>query len=371
MNAVTFLVKPASGLCDMRCRYCFYEDVTENRAVKSRGMMSRDTARVLIEKGLAYAGPGGTAHFLFQGGEPTLAGLDFYRDFVTMAENACPAGTHVSYAIQTNGLSVDKNWAAFFKAHDFLVGLSLDGTRTLPDRHRRDAAGNGTWDRAVKALGLLDEAGTETNLLAVVTGPMAAAPSQVWKSLTALGDHPLQFIPCLDPLEAERGGESWSLTPEAYGKFLKGLFDCWYQDLTRGRYVSVRLFDDLLRLLAGMPPSSCAAAGVCGGYLAAEADGGLYPCDFYVLDEYYLGNIHDVSPADALASPVMAAFLSEGAKRPAGCDTCRYYPLCRGGCRRDRFAGPAGPENYWCPSMKALLDHALPRLQAAARMLFR
>ena len=370
MGSVTFLVKPASGLCNMRCRYCFYEDVSDSRQVKDLGLMDRDTAETLIRSGYAYTGPAGSVHFLFQGGEPTLAGLGFFRDFVAMARDLRPAGADLSFSIQTNALALDRAWTGFFRENGFLVGLSLDGTRTLHDRFRRDAAGSGTWDRTLRALRLLEDDGVETNLLCVVTGDTAKVPGQVWQSLRKLGDHPLQFIPCLDPLEAPRGGMAWSLTPEAYGDFLKGLFDCWYRDLTAGTYVSVRLFDDLLRLLAGMVPGSCASAGRCGGYLAVEADGSLYPCDFYVLDRWRIGNIREMAVADALRSPVMGQFLAEGARRPAACGACPYMPLCRGGCRRDFVDGPGGRSNYFCPAMKAFFPHILPRLQAAAQALF-
>lgn len=371
MGDVTFLVKPASGLCDMRCRYCFYEDVSASRAQKSLGLMDGETADALIRAGLSHAGPGGHVHFLFQGGEPTLAGLDFFRSFVRTAREQCPAGAEVSFAIQTNGQSLDRDWTRFFQKNGFLTGLSLDGTKTLHDRYRRDANGNGTWDRTVRVLALLTEAGAETNLLCVVTGNAAKAPRQAWQSLRKLGDYPLQFIPCLDPLEGPRGGMAWSLTPAAYGGFLKGIFDCWFEELSRGTYVSVRFFDDLLRLMAGMAPGSCAASGRCGGYLAVEADGSLYPCDFYVLDQWRIGNIRSMTVAQALASPGMKRFLAEGARRPAACGGCPYEPLCRGGCRRDFTEGPAGPENYFCPAMKDFFPYVLPRLQAAARMLFR
>lgn len=333
--------------------------------------MTPDTADALIRAGLAYGDPGGSVHFLFQGGEPTLAGLTFFRTFLQKVRTLCPAGTRVSFSIQTNGQSLNRDWTDLFRENGFLVGLSLDGTRTFHDRYRRDVNGDGTWERTVRALALLTEAGVETNLLCVVTGDAAKAPWQVWQSLRKLGDHPLQFIPCLDPLGAPRGGMPWSLTPEAYGGFLKGLFDCWYEALGRGVYVSVRFFDDLLRLMAGMPPGSCAAAGRCGGYLAVEADGGLYPCDFYVLDRWRIGSIRDMSVAQALASPVMERFLAEGARRPAACGTCPWAPLCRGGCRRDHEQGPAGPANYYCVSMGAFFSYAFPRLQTAARVLFR
>ncbi len=370
MGSVTFLVKPASGLCDMRCRYCFYEDVSRNRQVRSLGLMSADTAGALIRAGLAHAGPGGHVHFLFQGGEPTLAGVGFFRAFLRTVRELRPAGTDVSFSIQTNGQTLDRDWAELFRENGFLVGLSLDGTRTLHDRFRRDTNGDGTWERTVRALEMLTEEGVETNLLCVVTGDAAKVPRQIWQSLRKLGDYPLQFIPCLDPLEAPRGGMPWSLTLEAYGHFLKGLFDCWYEELSRGTYVSVRFFDDLLRLMAGMAPGSCAAAGRCGGYLAVEADGGLYPCDFYVLDKWCIGAIQNMTVSEALASPVMERFLAEGARRPAACGACPYAPLCRGGCRRDFEEGPAGPANYYCSSLRAFFSYALPRLQAAARALF-
>ena len=371
MGGVTFLVKPASGLCDMRCRYCFYEDVAENRAQKSLGLMTPETAEALIQAGFAYAGPGGNVHFLFQGGEPTLAGLDFFRTFVRTARTLCPTGTTATFSIQTNGQRLCLEWADFFRVNGFLVGSSLDGTKTLHDRHRWDISGAGTWDKTVQSLALLSQAGVETNLLCVVTGDAAKAPRQVWDSLRKLGDHPLQFIPCLDPLDGPRGAMPWSLTPQAYGGFLKSIFDCWFSELSRGIYVSVRFFDDLLRLIAGMPPGSCASNGRCGGYLAVEADGSLYPCDFYVLDHWRIGNIRDMTVAGALASPVMKRFLAEGEKRPAACGACAYAPLCRGGCRRDFTDGQTGRENYFCPAYKAFFPYALPRLQAAARMLFR
>lgn len=371
MRAVTFLVKPASGLCQMRCRYCFYEDVTENRAEKSMGLMDAATARQLIRMGFDYAGPGGSVHFLFQGGEPTLAGLDFFRRFADETDRARPADTNVSFAIQTNGLAIDEAWAAFFSSRSFLVGLSLDGSRTLHDRYRRDAAGNGTWDRAVQALSLLDRAGVETNLLCVVTADAARSPRAVWDALGKLGPHALQFIPCLDPLEGPRGAMPWSLTAEDYGHFLKSVFRLWYEELTGGRYVSVRFFDDCLRILAGMAPGSCAMAGRCGGYLAVEADGSLYPCDFYVLDRYRIGSIRDTTVAQALASPVMETFLGESRTRPAACAACAYRSLCRGGCRRDWAFTPDGPENHFCPAFRDFFSYALPGLRRAALLLFR
>lgn len=366
MKQHTFLVKPASSLCGLRCRYCFYEDVAQCRETQSMGIMSRETARNLLRAAAQAAQPGDVIQITFQGGEPTLAGLDFFRDFIAMEQELIPSKVTVNHSIQTNGMALTAEWAAFFQENRFLVGLSLDGARDLHDALRVDAQGKGTWDRAVAALKLLDQAGVETNLLCVVTGPMARSPQKVYQSLGKLGNHPLQFIPCLDPLEAPRGSMPYSLSPQRYGRFLCGLFDCWFRDWQAGCYVSVRLFDDYLRILAGMPPSTCAASGACGSYLVVEGDGSLYPCDFFVLDEWYLGNINETTVAQAMSSPRSQEFLARGHTRPQACPACPYFAICRGGCPRDWTAfGPQG-ENYYCPAFRQFFNYALPRLRQAA-----
>ena len=364
MRSVTFLIKPASSLCNMRCRYCFYHDISDIRDVKSMGLLSEATAEALIRSAFDAVEPGGFVQFTFQGGEPTLAGLDFFRRFLALEARFSTKNITVGHSIQTNGLLLDEDWAKFLKQHGFLVGLSLDGNQAIHDTYRVDASRKGTWDRVTAALALLDRHGVETNILCVVTALAAKNPRKVYSALRTLGNHPLQFIPCLDPLEAQRGGESYSLKPDTYGKFLCSLFDCWYRDWKAGNYVSIRTFDDHLRILMGMSPSTCAASGACGSYLVVEGDGSLYPCDFYVLDEWKIGSIHTMTVPEALASPVSARFIREGRQRPGNCRTCRYFPICRGGCKRD-WTGAR--ENYYCTSFKALFDYALPRLQEMAR----
>lgn len=364
MKAVTFLIKPASSLCDMRCRYCFYHDISDIREVKSMGVMAHATAEALIRSAFGAVEPGGFVQFTFQGGEPTLAGLGFFRDFMELEDKYRPAKVQVGHSIQTNGIRLDGEWAEFLKAHHFLVGLSIDGNQPVHDSHRVDAAGKGTWERVTSALNLLDRYGVETNLLCVVSGTVARNPQKVYSSLRRLGDHPLQFIPCLDPMEAERGQEPYSLKPEAYGRFLCSLFDCWYRDWKGGNYVSIRTFDDYLRILLRMSPSACATSGACGSYLVVEGDGSLYPCDFYVLDEWKIGRIQDMTVEEALSSPVSRKFLSEGAARPADCGSCPYFPICRGGCKRD---WTQQRKNYYCASFRAFFDYSLPRLREMAR----
>lgn len=368
MSSVTLLIKPASGLCQLRCRYCFYEDLTQRRdEAAPAAVMAESTAGALIRSAFQAAGPGGHVQFTFQGGEPTLAGLDFFRRFLALELTCVPRPARVDHSLQTNGLALDESWCAFLREHQFLVGLSLDGDRALHDAFRTDPQGKGTWARALRSLERLERAGVEVNLLCVVTGPSARRAQRVYQSLRALGDHPLQFIPCLDSLDAARGGAPWSLSPAAYGRFLCTLFDCWYRDWTQGRYVSIRLFDDYLRLLMGRAPGACAASGACGSYLVAESDGSLYPCDFYVLEEWRLGNIADLGVAEALVSPKTLAFRAQGERRPDGCAACAYFTLCRGGCRRDFLVSAGALENYYCPAFRAFFGYALPRLTQVAR----
>lgn len=364
MKHNTFLVKPASSLCNLRCRYCFYDDVSNSRACKNMGLLSHEMAKELIEKAFAATEDGGSVHFLFQGGEPTLAGLDFFRFFLE-TERSMQRKISVFHSIQTNGICLDEEWASFFKTNSFLVGVSLDGTRENHDLYRMDAAGQGTWDKVTSTIALLDAYGVETNLLCVVTGQLARKPQRAFKSLCELGRHDLQFIPCLDPFDTI-GGQAYSLMPEHYGRFLCGVFDAWYDQLQRGNYVSVRNFEDYLRILLGMPPTSCASSGSCGHYLTVEGDGSLYPCDFYVLDEWKLGDLSHCTVEDALDSPVSRMFLEQGRKRPAECAACAYQPLCRGGCKRD---WDAAGNNRFCTAYRQFFAYALPRLQTAARFL--
>lgn len=363
MQSVTFLIKPASSLCNMRCRYCFYHDISDIREVKSMGMMSEDTAEALIRAAFSAVAPGGFVQFTFQGGEPTLAGLEFYRRFMALEAQYRPKNVTVGHAIQTNGLALDGQWAAFLKEHGYLVGISLDGNQAIHDAYRRDAAGDGTWERVTQKIALLDHYQVESNLLCVVSSTVAKNPQKVYAAMKKLGNHPLQFIPCLDPMEAQRGKESYSLKPEGYGRFLCGLFDCWHRDWKTGTYVSIRNFDDYLRILLGMPPSTCAASGACGSYLVVEGDGSLYPCDFYVLDQWYLGNIRTCTVAEALSGEKSKQFLADGQKRPEDCRACPYAPLCRGGCKRDWMENGG---NYYCSSFRTFFAYALPRLQEMA-----
>ena len=367
MKSISLLIKPASSLCNLRCRYCFYANIASLRTVPSYGIMNLGTAEQLITSAFQSVNGGGRIHFAFQGGEPTLAGLPFFRQFVELAHAHDRPGIEVQWSIQTNGIVLDDTWAAFFRKHGFLVGLSADGTRELHDACRVDPEGKGTWKTVTEAAALLNRHEVPFNLLCVVTRQCAKRAQKVYRSLQKLGSGYLQFIPCLDALEEQRGSASYSLTPYAYGDFLCTLFDAWYLDWKAGHYISIRLFDDYVHLMMGLPSGSCATSGQCGSYLVVESDGSLYPCDFYVLDHWRLGDIRACSLEEAAASERAQAFLAEGHRRPEQCKTCRWYGICRGGCKRDWQLSAGRAENYYCISFQRFFSYAAPRLEEIAR----
>lgn len=351
----------------MRCKYCFYEDESEHRMAKSMGLMSIETADRLIEQVFACAQPQDQVTFAFQGGEPTLVGKEFYRHFLQTVQAKNQKGVPVQYAIQTNGYGIDDEWVDLLKQGNFLVGVSVDGEKTIHDTHRVDAAGKGTWNKVTKAVQKLLAAQVPVNLLCVVTKACARSPQKVYRSLKKLGTPYIQTIACLDPMEQPRGSMPYSLLPQDYGTFLCGLFDLWYQDLKQGNYVSIRLFEDLVHLALGLPPSTCASAGCCGAYYVIEGDGSVYPCDFFVLDEWYMGNLHTHSLEQLSSSPAAQKFLQEGLQKPQECQNCPFRALCHGGCKRDWVQTEDGVHNYYCASFRMLFAHAGSRIAEIAQ----
>ncbi|MBQ2527709.1 MAG: anaerobic sulfatase maturase [Spirochaetales bacterium] len=364
LGQLSFLIKPASSLCNLRCRYCFYEDESENRNQKCYGIMDFDTADKLIASAVEATCENALISVGFQGGEPTVAGLDYFRHFIE-EEKKYPK-RRFSHSIQTNGYALDEEWAVFLAENNFLVGISVDGYRDLHDLHRLTPSGEGSFDRISENLELLKKHNVEFNALCVVTEQCTKRPHRVYNRLKDMGFSYLQFIACLDPIGKDRGKESYSLSPESYGRFLCATFDDWYNEWKNGTFTSVRQFDDYIHLLTGVLPSSCAALGKCGTYLVVEADGSLYPCDFYVLDEWCVGKIGQTSVIQAINSEKAKAFRSDNGRRPEQCMSCSWLPLCHGGCKRDiTFTGNV-PENYFCPSYRFFFEYASERLMEVA-----
>lgn len=373
MKQISFLIKPASSLCNLRCRYCFYHDEAANRSCPTMGMMQDSTVDLLLQQAFEHIQPGGTIQFAFQGGEPTLAGLPFFRRFAAKAKAGCPQGVSLQFSIQTNGTLLTEEWAEFLYREHFLVGLSVDGFKQNHNTNRLDAQGQGTWNTVLKSLRLLQQHRVEVNLLCVVTAACSRSPEKAYNELKKLGTPYLQFIACLDPLGQDRGQQPYSLTPKAYGTFLCRLFDLWYADWKTGRYHSVRLFEDYVHLLLGNPSSTCSTCGRCGAYFLVEGDGTVYPCDFFALDGWELGKLGEHSLLQLTQSPAAQRFAEQSRQKPAACSGCRWQPLCNGGCPNDWVWSNSQPQNYYCDALRQLLEHAMPRLleiaQAEARLL--
>ena len=365
MPPMTLLIKPASGLCNMRCSYCFYYDVTENRHTKQYGIMSEQTLETLVRKAFFYCE--GSCFFGFQGGEPTLAGLDYFEKLLFYQNRYNRSGVRVLNAIQTNGYAINDDWAAFLAKNHFLVGISLDGTKEIHDTYRFDSAKNGTHQKVLDAIRLFQKSGVDYNILCVVTDTAAQNAKQVYK---ALKPHKyLQFIPCLDDLDGQT--HDWSLNAKAYGEFLKQVFDEYEKDLKNKNYVSVRTFDNYVRILQGQPPEDCSMRQGCGLYFVVEADGCVYPCDFYALDEYCLGNINENSFAALAKSNAANRFLQQSQIGDPNCSACKWYFLCKGGCRRHRepFTDEKPGPNIYCESFIEFFEYAYERLRDLASKL--
>ncbi len=357
------LIKPASGACNMRCTYCFYADEIDNRSVKSYGIMSMETAHTMIDRVLSETD--GDVSFSFQGGEPSLAGLDFFRDFVSYAKERGKGRIH--FAIQTNGYAITREWARFFHDEGFLVGLSLDGSKKIHDIYRHGKDGKGSFRNAFRTAQALTAEKAEFNILTTVTKDVAENIEEVFGFLQRNGFRYLQFIPCIDPI----GGEEmpYSLSPELYGDCLKRLFSLYYRCWKNGSYVSIRYFDNLVSMLLGYPPETCGMSGRCGAGYVIEADGSVFPCDFYVLDGYRLGNVNDSSFDDMDKKRTELGFIEKSMVINEACKTCRYFPICRGGCRRDRedFRENIIGLSKLCPAYKDFFGFALPGLEEIAR----
>lgn len=363
MPALSLLIKPASGNCNMRCRYCFYADELDNREIRSYGKMSVDTMHTIVDKAMEYGDYECT--IAFQGGEPTLAGLDFYRDlvaYVTAHEN--PKKLKIHYALQTNGYLINEEWAAFLGENHFLVGVSLDGIKEIHDRYRLDAAGKGTYQRVISAIRLLEKHQVEYNILTVVTAATARNGQKIYNYFKKNHFGYQQYIECLDPIGEEPGQHEYSLTPEKYGEFLKSMFDAWYLDMRSGTYVYNRYFENLMMIMAGQQPESCNMRGVCGKQWVFEADGSVYPCDFYALDQWRLGNIQENSFEEMDEKRDELGFIQWSMRQQEDCQKCRWFGLCRNGCRRNREPVTAENtnRNYFCKSYQMFFEYAYPRL---------
>ncbi len=360
MPPVSMLIKPASSSCNMRCGYCFYADVSHHRSVCNKGIMDACTQESVVRRAMEAAE--GSVSFAFQGGEPTLAGLDFFRRHVQLCRKYAKSGVRVFQSVQTNGFMIDSEWADFFAENGFLVGISLDGPKDIHDLYRRGTDGVGTYARTMQAVTHLRRSGAEFNVLSVVTRDAARNANRVMNFFINGGFSYLQFIPCLDGLDGN-GGE-WSLSAEEYGGFLVTCFGKYYSCFLKNKFLSVRNFDNYLSLMAGYPAEHCGMNGRCSAYFTVEGNGDVYPCDFYVTDEFCGGNVNRNSLFEIARSDVFRSFVSRSYPVSEECKSCRWFSLCRGGCCRYRepFVQGVPSLNRFCKSYQIFFSECAPLL---------
>lgn len=358
MPPLSIMVKPASSLCNYSCEYCFYKDVSAHREQLSFGKMKNETAAMLIEKALDFA-DGCQVSFVFQGGEPTLAGLNFFEFFVKTVKEKNKKKSKVFYSLQTNGSTADESWARFYKENKFLIGLSLDGDFD-GSKFRKNAEGKNSFYEVLFAAELFKKYGVEFNILTVLTGYCANNCERIYRFFKSNGFKYLQFIPCLRPFGSNEKSELY-MTSEQYASFLIKIFTLYVKDYKRGKYTSVRQFDNMVRLYLGQPAEQCGMHGFCSHQFVCESGGEIYPCDFYCTDEFLLGNILKDDFKAMAFSKTATDFIKESLVIPEKCKTCRLYPLCRaGGCKRTRQS-----EDY-CEAYKKFYSACLPMFETFA-----
>lgn len=359
------MVKPVGSACNMRCSYCYYLNAPGS-APGAR--MTGETLERLI-RGYIEAAPGPVVSFTWHGGEPMLAGLDFYREAVALQKKYLPEGWECWNNLQTNGFALDEAWCDFLAAERFDVGLSIDGTEAVHDAFRRDVSGRPTYARIVNGIRLLQARGVQPDLLCTVTQRTCDDGAVVYRALRDLGTGWMQFIPIV--VRTEGGGVTEdSVDPERYGEFLKDVFAEWlFHDLGR---TEVQLFSEMALALSGREPNLCWLRRTCGNVPVVERDGGVFACDHFVRPEYRIGSIWESGLAELVDGEAQADF---GRRKLDGltahCRACPWLKICNGACPKDRFArSPEGEEGqyYLCAGLERFFAYAVPRLGEAMRL---
>ncbi len=364
MKHISVLVKPASSLCNIRCQYCFYANVSSLREVRSFGMMKQEVAGKMIDHIFRDLDNGDHLTLAFQGGEPTLAGLAYFRHIVSLVSKQ-EKQVFVHYSLQTNGLLINEAWCEFLREHQFLVGLSIDGHKVQHDLNRLDPKGSGTFDKVIKTKRLFEVYEIEYNVLCVLTDLLSKEAKKVFQFIKEQNIQYIQFIPCLDDLDATERNRH-ALTPKSFASFYHELLVLWIEELRSGHYIHINLFNDLMNLLVHQKVTACGMLGNCQIQYVIEADGSVYPCDFYVLDEYRMGYIQDQTLRDLFAQANSKKFLCSRTALPTACGNCSFQSMCRGGCKRMKDAVYVDDSGY-C-GYQHLLKEFTPRVEEIFRL---
>ncbi len=377
------MAKPAGSRCNLDCTYCFY--LEKERLYP--GLESESMAPDVLEQYIAQyiaSQPQQIIQFAWQGGEPTLLGIPFFERVLAL-QQVHAGGKQIENMLQTNGILIDAEWAAFLAANNFLVGLSIDGPRELHNHYRVDKGQQPTFDRVMRGLAHLREAGVQFNTLTVVNALNSHQPFEVYRFLKGLGGGLMQFIPVVERVAETTPADGlvligpasslparvsdWSVDPQQYGNFLCAIFDEWVRHDV-GRH-AVQLFEVTLESWLGMAPSLCVFAETCGSALVMEKQGDVYSCDHYVYPENRLGNIMESPLASLAVLPQQNAF--GAAKRdalPRYCMECDVRFACNGECPKHRFTDTPDGEhglNYLCKAYKQFFHHVAPYMEFMGR----
>ncbi len=363
MKPFSLLVKPASADCNLRCEYCFYLEKSALYPDARRHRMSDAVLERMISTYMATEQP--QYAFGWQGGEPTLCGVDFFRRVTDLQEKHGRRGAVVANGLQTNATLIDDALAAHFAKYRFLLGVSLDGPTELHDVFRRTAGDRGSHARVIEGLATLRRHGVEFNILTLVSQANVSRAREVYRYLCESGFAFHQYIPCV---EFGGGGalEPFAITAEEWGDFLSGIFDEWHAGDERS--VSVRLFDSILAYLVDGTRNCCTMARDCRQYFVVEHSGDVYPCDFFVEPEWRLGNVRTHSWDEMLDAQRYADFGARKAAMCPSCAECEYVDVCVGDCLKHRLRSGGDPRQLsgLCAGWKRFYVHALPRLKELA-----
>lgn len=362
------MAKPIGPLCNLDCEYCFYLDKT-SLFPGSKFHMEDDVLEAHIQ-GYIDAQPENCpeVNFAWQGGEPTLLGLDYFKRVVELQQRYKRPGMKVSNALQTNGTKLDLLWCQFLRANEFLVGISIDGPEVLHDRYRVTKGGDGSFYQVKRGLEHLIMENVDYNVLTVVQRDNGDHPEEVYEGIKAMGAEYFQFIPIVERTGGQ-GVTDRSVLPRQFGEFMVTVFELWRQgDIGR---IFVQHFDAALNAAMGNPHTVCVHAPECGRSVAVEHNGDLFSCDHYVEEEYRLGNIKALSYAAMLDGPAQTTFgQDKRTKLPAKCVKCSIRYMCHGGCPVQRFIPTEQHDlNYLCDGYFRFFSHIAPYMDAMKRAL--
>lgn len=356
----SLLIKPAGPDCNLGCNYCFYLPKSRLYPSDKKHRMNDNVLQELLGQSLEQCEQRIT--FSWQGGEPSLMGLDFYEKVISL-QKRYGLGKAVSNVFQTNGILLNANWAKLFKQYNFLVGLSLDGPRHIHDHYRRFPGGKGSWEKVVQTANLLVQQGVAVNVLTCLTDYSVQYPEEIYSFHKDLGLIFMQFIPVIE--KEEKTGVNiadYSVTPEKYANFMCRIFDLWFADIVAGRpTTSVRFLESLFFRCLGEQAAQCTFHKECGSYLVIEHNGDVYPCDFYVDSQWKLGNIMDEKLVNLLNSDKHIQFGARKRQLALACRECHFVAFCHGGCPKDRqFDMGLVGANFFCQAYRRIFEYTLP-----------